>query len=389
MDTKQRTRPESGQQKPRTDAAQKPIEASGSGQTAADARPPRKRTSAAQPNTGRKAKAVPNAGRTAAAGSQKSGKAAGQRKSRTNGKRRRAPAVKAPQQAPAQTKPRRTRPAPRIVYTAPKPFSRNRLLLRLATVVAVVLALTFGVSIFFKVDTVTVSGNQKYTAWDVFEASGIQKGDNLLTFGEARAKARIIAALPYVDHVRIGIKLPDTVNIEIKELDVVYSIRDQSGNWWLITSGGTVVEQVDSAGAGQYTQILGVLLSLPRAGERVAALEPIVSSVITDSADGETETTAPVTVLGSEQLDTALSILQYMEANGIIGEAASVDVTDLSQIVIWYGQRYQVKLGDTTQLNYKISCMKEAVDELGDYQAGELDISFTIWPDSVGFTPFA
>ena len=65
------------------------------------------------------------------------------------------------------------KPTPDVVYTQPDPFNRNRFILRLVTVVAVVLALIFGMSIFFKVKTVTVAGTNKYTAWDVREASGI------------------------------------------------------------------------------------------------------------------------------------------------------------------------------------------------------------------------
>ena len=49
-----------------------------------------------------------------------------------------------------------------VVYTQPAPLQRNHFLLRLATVVAVVLALTFGMAIFFKVGPVTVAGTDKY-----------------------------------------------------------------------------------------------------------------------------------------------------------------------------------------------------------------------------------
>ena len=41
-----------------------------------------------------------------------------------------------------------------VVYTQPKAFNRKRFLLQLATVAAVVLALLFGMSIFFKVEEV-------------------------------------------------------------------------------------------------------------------------------------------------------------------------------------------------------------------------------------------
>ena len=41
-----------------------------------------------------------------------------------------------------------------VVYTQPKPFNRTRFLLQLATVGAVVIAVLFGMSIFFKVKNV-------------------------------------------------------------------------------------------------------------------------------------------------------------------------------------------------------------------------------------------
>ena len=67
-------------------------------------------------------------------------------------------------------------PTPEVVYIPAKPFNRNRLILSLTTVIAVVLALTFGISIFFSVEVITVSGAEKYEAWTVKEASGIQYG---------------------------------------------------------------------------------------------------------------------------------------------------------------------------------------------------------------------
>lgn len=299
------------------------------------------------------------------------------------------PAAPVRRSRPSTAPQRRKRSAPDVVYTPPKPFSRGQLLLRLATVVAVVLALTMGMSIFFKVKTITVSGTKKYTAWDVRQASGIQEGESLLTLGKARIGGRIKAALPYVDTWRIGIKLPDTVNIEIKELDVVYAIRSQDGLWWLITSTGTVVEQVDSAKAGEYTKVLGVQLALPAVGQQAQAAELAVPEDPTGGTDGTqaTDITKPVTVKEGERLAAALTILQELENNGIIGGTASVDVSNLGQLVLWYGQQFEVRLGDTSQLSYKVSCMKKAVEQMGDYQSGVLDISFTIWPDQVGYTP--
>jgi hypothetical protein len=55
---------------------------------------------------------------------------------------------------------------------------------------------------------------------------------------------------------------------------------------------------------------------------------------------------------------------------------------------LWYGDQYLVKLGDSSNLEYKIACMKSAIDQMEDYRSGVLDISFTTWTDQLAFTPF-
>ena len=272
------------------------------------------------------------------------------------------------------------RPTPEVVYVQPGPFNKYRFMLQLVTVVAVVLALLFGMSIFFKVKTVTVTGNVKYSAWDIREASGILEGENLLTISEPRISNNIKSKLPYADHIRVGIKLPDTVRIEIVELDVVYAVEAADGSWWLMRSDGGLVEKTNSADAQRYTKILGVQIADPEAGKQAVASQP--------QQTDENGETVPVTVLASQQLETAISIAQFLESSGIIGEAASIDVTNPASLELWYGQRYQVILGDTMELGYKIRSMKAAIDQMGDYQSGILDVSFTTWPEEVGYTPF-
>ena len=299
----------------------------------------------------------------------------------------------------ANTRQRRST-SPEIVYTQPKAFNKNGFLLRLLTVVAVVLALTLGMSIFFKVENITVSGMEKYTAWDVRQASGIQEGENLMTINKAMISGKITTQLAYVESVRIGIKLPDTVNIEITELDVVYAIESADGNWWLINGGGKIIEETTTLAALDYTRVLGVQLDSPRAGQQAVAAEAVAAEpettdpAQTDASEGSDSTDAtvapvtPVTVLGSERLQTAVSILQSLESNGVIGGVSTVDVSSITDLQLWYEERYQVVLGDDTQLNRKIKAMKQAVEQMTDYESGQLDVSFTTWPDKVLYDPF-
>ena len=279
---------------------------------------------------------------------------------------------------------------PATMYIQPAAFNSRRLAVQLLTVLAVVMAFVLGMSVFFRVKTITVSGANVYSAWTIREKSGISVGDNLLTFGRTKASGQIIANLPYVKSARIGIKLPDTVNIEIEEEAVVYSIQDQDGVWWLMNSDGKVVEQTSSTNAKSYTQVLGVTLSEPHASEAGVAKEDV--PVTTAAADGgdSTATTAyaPTLVTAAQRLNAALKILQALEDNDIVGDAASVDVSQLQDIILWYGTQYQVNLGSIDRIDYKIAYMKNAILQMSEYQTGILDVSFTTWPDCAGFTPF-
>lgn len=274
-------------------------------------------------------------------------------------------------------------PTPAVIYTQPLPFNRDRLIVQLITVTAVVLAIVMGLSVFFRVETITVTGADTYSAWAVREASGISEGDKLLTFSKIRAASQIMANLPYVKGVRIGIKLPDTVNIMIEEESVVYAIKSSDGQWWMMDSDGRVVEQANNAKAATATQVLGVTLEAPTVNEKGVATE------MTPSETNELGELIPVTTTGAQRLTAALQILKALENNDIVGEAASVDVTSTEDIILWYGTRYQVNLGDTSRLDYKVDCMNDAILQMSDYQSGVLDISFTIWPNQVGYTPFA
>ena len=76
---------------------------------------------------------------------------------------------------------------------------------------AVVAALT----VFFKVQSITVSGNARYTSEEVVAASGIEIEDNLFLLNKYSAAQAIFEKLPYVEEATINRALPDTIVITV------------------------------------------------------------------------------------------------------------------------------------------------------------------------------
>ena len=282
---------------------------------------------------------------------------------------------------------RPTRPSQPVVYTQAKAFNVHKLILQLMTVLAVVLALVLGMSIFFKVEVIEVSGADVYTEWAVAQASGIEVGDRLLTFSRPRATGKIYAELPYVSHVRYGIKLPNTVIIDIDEVNVAYAIQSTDGTYYLMSSQGKIVERTTGGKADDYTKIKGVTLAEPVIGQQARAAEEIVATEEGTIPTAETESVALVT--NATRLATALTILQSLERNGIVGEASMVDVSDLDHLRLDYGTRYEVTLGGSNNIDFKIAAMRDTINQLAEYQTGQLDVSFTIREDQVVYTPFS
>lgn len=286
--------------------------------------------------------------------------------------------IKRPAPHQPQKGKRRSEELPEIIYEPARPLTRRRMLIQLATAAAVVLALVFGLSIFFKVETITVSGADKYSAWTVTEASGIKKGESLLSFGEAAACGRIKTVLPYVKNVRIGIKLPDTVNIEIEESTMTYAIKAEDGTYWLMTAEGKIIEQIPRNTEQKLTKIEGVQLAVP-VGEQAAAA---VSKDMEDLPESDA-----LAGLAAKRLDNLLIILQNLEKNEILGQVDSINVENPEALMLSYEGRYEVRLGNAEQLEKKIKSMHLAIEQMSRYQTGSLDISFTTWPDEVAFTP--
>ena len=269
--------------------------------------------------------------------------------------------------------------APEVHYTPPAPLNGKKLALQITSVVAVALAVFLGLSVFFRVEYVNVSGNEKYDAWTIRQASGIQQGESLLSFGKARAAGRITHALPYVKTVRLGISLPNTVNIHIEEIQVVYAACDQQNGWWLMTSEGKLVERVDQAEAEKHTALKGFVLTQPKVGQQAKAAEP---NEVDENGDP-----VVVTVTNAQRLAAALKIAQQLELNQILGQAASVNVEKMGAIELWYGKQYQVKLGNAEGLEGKIAAMAQGISQMSDHQSGVLDVTFEK-DSSIHYFPF-
>lgn len=247
-----------------------------------------------------------------------------------------------------------------ISYTQPRPFYRNRLIVQLISIAAVVLAVTLGISVFFKVDTVTVAGISKYSAATIVDASSVRTGDSLLFFGRAGAAYKIKSKLPYVDTVRFRLELPGTVHIIIEEKMIAYAVQALDGSWWMMTADGMLAEKTTAAEAEKGPVIEGVIIHEPVAGKMAVAAQ-------LGAEDG--------TATAADRLEVAVKILTQMEKWELVVPNTHIDVSDLFALRLYCGSDYRVELGDRTDLETKIGIVKGTLLQL-EGESGVIKLTY-------------
>lgn len=260
---------------------------------------------------------------------------------------------------------------------------RGRLgpLFKLLCVLAVVVALTMGATVFFQVETVVVSGNSRYTKEEVVQATGIQVGDNLYRMNKNQIADKVLRELPYTRDLRIRRSLPSTIVITMTEWEAVARVKappagtqvsapaaeeapegdgsaqesapEVAAEDWLISVGGKLLEPAPADSTA--IEVSGITPLMPRAGTMLALPQEEQS-----------------------RYDALLALLAALEERGMMGDVASIRL-ESTQVVMGYLGRFQVKMPLNSDFGYKLRALEAAVVEteknLGDQTTGTFDLT--------------
>ena len=137
--------------------------------------------------------------------------------------------------------------ARRSKYNRKRRQGRFSFLYRILIFVAICGAIAVALALFFKVETISVNGNSRYTTQQIIDAGGIETGDNMFFLNKYTASERITASLPYVETVRISRQLPDTLVITVTECTAPAAIAQDSKLGLLSGASMTAQEYVEWA----------------------------------------------------------------------------------------------------------------------------------------------
>lgn len=229
-----------------------------------------------------------------------------------------------------------------------KQRGRFGVLYKLMSCLIILVVIVGGCVVFFRVEDISVAGQSQYTAQEIIDASGIEKGDNLFGVNKGQTAKRIQAGLPYVDDVNIRHVLPDGLMVSVTECVPTALIRGEK-SWWVVDAKGKLLEETASSTRAGLATVTGISALLPATGTRLA-----------------------VNAEESAKLQSLLDVMSAFAERGMMGGISAVDLTGSANLVLTYDGRFQVKLPQNTNFPRMARALEEVVAKLQPNEKGTI-----------------
>lgn len=280
--------------------------------------------------------------------------------------------------------------------------SRGRLgpLFKLLCLLTLVVALTAGATVFFRVEQVVVTGNSRYTQDEIIEVTGIEKGDNLYGWNKFAIAQRLRQTLPYIGEVTIRRALPSTILITVAEWEAVARIEPPTAQELLALQGeleeeepaqedgkeDTSAEDTSAAAAENEgtTQVSAVAQQPWLISVKGKLLEQAAGDGSTISVTGlaalvpQAGTALAVPQSQQIKLDALLSLLGEMERAGMLQDFSSIALGS-TQMELRYLDRFTVKMELGADFAYELQVISTVRGDLeqkhGEQVSGTMDLT--------------
>ena len=199
-------------------------------------------------------------------------------------------------------------------------------LYKLLAFVLICTAISLALTLFFRIRSIEVSGNDRYTRQEIIDAAGVSEGDNMFLMNKYSAAERIRRALPYIETVQFRRSLPDGLSIIVTECADPAAIV-QDGKAYLLCDTGNIVDEVTPAAAKQRTQVKGLTLTDPALDQR-----------------------------------------------GMTADVSLLDMSDPAQLTLRYLGRFDVQLPREADYGYKLDYLMAVVEKLEVNEKGVINM---------------
>ncbi len=223
-------------------------------------------------------------------------------------------------------------------------------LYKLLAFVLICTAIALALTLFFRIRSIEVSGNDRYSRQEIIDAAGISEGDNMFLMNKYNAAERIRKALPYIETVQFRRSLPDGLSIIVTECTDPAAIV-QDGKAYLLCDTGNIVDETTPAAAKNRMQVKGLTLLEPSVGVQAKAAE------------------------GQElALETLLAVMRELDSRELIGDVSLLDMSDPAQLTLRYLDRFDVYFPWESDYGYKLDYLTAVVEKLEVNEKGVINM---------------
>ncbi len=206
-------------------------------------------------------------------------------------------------------------------------------------------------TVFLKVRTININGNEKYTPEQIMEYIPINLEENMYSFDSDDIEANILQQLPYIKEIDISRDLPTTIDVNIIE-ERAYYAADIAGDAYILSPD------------------LKVLECKPNTEASTLGIATITLSNIRRCIVG-----SQVEFVSNRDLDALNTLYANFESNGIENRIKAVDFGSRFDITFNYDNRFKVYVGDTEDILMKMRFFVAVLDELDPNATGVINIS--------------
>ncbi len=207
---------------------------------------------------------------------------------------------------------------------------------------------TLSLTVFFKTEQVTVSGNTIYESNEILETAGIKAGTNMFLVFDSAVEERLISKYTFIESVKLKRTLPDKIEIKITEATEHYCY-EYAGQFFTASKDNRVLAKYSSAPAG---------------------LVNVSANSLTNLSIGHN-----VEFTNEEEENYLTKLLNTLYEYEL--EPTSVDITDMSAIKVIISNRIDVNFGGQTELEGKTAHLATLIENLDENKRGSVNLS--VW----------
>lgn len=226
---------------------------------------------------------------------------------------------------------------------------RLRLIFRSVTFVAVICVAVFGaLCLLCRVKTVSLKNSTPYPSALFYEELGPHIGSSLILLDTSSDAKRLTVEYPYIKKAEISAKFPDGISVSLETTRALLSLALPDGRYLYLDGDLKVLELADAVKSD----------TLPVVGMKVEAYE--VGAELSSEVNIEA--------------DTLLKIIKLTEKFGLRSRLTGIDMSKIYNIRLTLDSVISVELGNSEDLDRKISLVRQILDLNPIIQRSTVDV---------------